>query len=401
MADRAFDQEFGLTELLHGVDLPRLGAALAGLVQGNVRLLDLAGQPVLGAKESAGAARQPVRLDWETLGYLEAADEKGLPAAAALLELLLKCLARYRMAADLHEEAVHADFEALQRKHAALQESEARYRALAEQLEQRVQAQVATLEAAQRQLYQAEKLASVGQLAAGVAHEINTPLGFIRSNLSSAQSYVSSLSQLAAAVKAGDGARMAQVWKELDLDFLLEDFAALLQESISGVDRVGRIVKDLKGFSNVDRTEEALVDLNDNLTAACNVLAPQLKGRAEIELDLQPLPRILCLPGHLNQVFLNLLLNASQAVTPPDGKIVVRSRAAENEIRLQFVDNGGGIPEENLGRVFDPFFTTRDVGQGTGLGLTVSRDIVEAHGGRIEIESRVGAGTTVTIRLPV
>lgn len=401
MADRAFDQEFGLTELLHGVDLPRLGAALAGLVQGNVRLLDLAGQPVLGAKESAGAARQPVRLDWETLGYLEAADEKGLPAAAALLELLLKCLARYRMAADLHEEAVHADFEALQRKHAALQESEARYRALAEQLEQRVQAQVATLEAAQRQLYQAEKLASVGQLAAGVAHEINTPLGFIRSNLSSAQSYVSSLSQLAAAVKAGDGARMAQVWKELDLDFLLEDFAALLQESISGADRVGRIVKDLKGFSNVDRTEEALVDLNDNLTAACNVLAPQLKGRAEIELDLQPLPRILCLPGHLNQVFLNLLLNASQAVTPPDGKIVVRSRAAENEIRLQFVDNGGGIPEENLGRVFDPFFTTRDVGQGTGLGLTVSRDIVEAHGGRIEIESRVGAGTTVTIRLPV
>lgn len=401
MADRAFDQEFGLTELLHGVDLPRLGAALAGLVQGNVRLLDLAGQPVLGAKESAGAARQPVRLDWETLGYLEAADEKGLPAAAALLELLLKCLARYRMAADLHEEAVHADFEALQRKHAALQESEARYRALAEQLEQRVQAQVATLEAAQRQLYQAEKLASVGQLAAGVAHEINTPLGFIRSNLSSAQSYVSSLSQLAAAVKAGDGARMAQVWKELDLDFLLEDFAALLQESISGADRVGRIVKDLKGFSNVDRTEEALVDLNDNLTAACNVLAPQLKGRAEIELDLQPLPRILCLPGHLNQVFLNLLLNASQAVTPPDGKIVVRSRAADNEIRLQFVDNGGGIPEENLGRVFDPFFTTRDVGQGTGLGLTVSRDIVEAHGGRIEIESRVGAGTTVTIRLPV
>lgn len=401
MADRAFDQEFGLTELLHGVDLPRLGAALAGLVQGNVRLLDLAGQPVLGAKESAGAARQPVRLDWETLGYLEAADEKGLPAAAALLELLLKCLARYRMAADLHEEAVHADFEALQRKHAALQESEARYRALAEQLEQRVQAQVATLEAAQRQLYQAEKLASVGQLAAGVAHEINTPLGFIRSNLSSAQSYVSSLSQLAAAVKAGDGAQTAQMWKQLDMDFMLEDFAVLLQESISGADRVGRIVKDLKGFSNVDRTEEALVDLNDNLTAACNVLAPQLKGRAEIELDLQSLPRILCLPGHLNQVFLNLLLNASQAVTPPDGKIVVRSRAAENEIRLQFVDNGGGIPEENLGRVFDPFFTTRDVGQGTGLGLTVSRDIVEAHGGRIEIESRVGAGTTVTIRLPV
>lgn len=399
VSGQTFDRERGLAEWLQGVDLARLRETLAALAGGDARLLDAASPAA--AAESA-ARRLPLKLDWETVGYLESAtgDDTTLRALADLLDLLLKSTARYRMAAELHEEAVRSDYDELQRKHAALQESEANYRRLAEELEARVEEQVKTLDSARRQLYQAEKLASIGQLAAGVAHEINTPLGFIRSNLHAASGYVGQLQGLAQAVKSGDGARAAARWQELDGDFLLQDFADLLRESIEGADRVARIVADLKGFSNVDRTEEALVDLNDNLVAACNMVTPRVKGRAEIELDLQPLPRLLCLPGHLNQVFLNLLLNAAQAVAPPAGKIVVRSRAADNEIRVQVADNGGGIPAENLSRVFDPFFTTRDVGQGTGLGLTVAKDIVEAHGGSIEIESRPGAGTTVTVRLP-
>ncbi|MBZ0096317.1 MAG: histidine kinase, partial [Sulfuricella sp.] len=260
--------------------------------------------------------------------------------------------------------------------------------------------QVKIIEATQRQLYQAEKLASIGQLAAGVAHEINNPIGFIRSNLGTAQQYVRDLSRLAALMKTGDIAQLQSAWQEADMGFLLEDFTALLGESMEGADRVTKIVSDLKGFSNVDQAEEEVVDLNDNLRFACNVLAGQIKDKAELVLELGVLPKTLCLPGHLNQVFLNLLLNAAQAITDR-GRIEVRSEVSGNEIRIRIHDNGCGIPEGSLGRIFDPFFTTRPVGSGTGLGLAVCHDIVQAHGGRIEVESEVGVGTTFTVYLPV
>ena len=404
MTAEAFDRERGLADWLKGIDLPRLEAALARLAGGAVRLLDADGKPVLGAaKGGAGAARLPLRLDLETAGYLEAAgvEPGALAAMVALVELLLDSTMRYRMAADLHEEAVREDYAALQQKHAALEVSEARYRKLTEELEQRVREQVKTIDAAQRQLYQVEKLASVGQLAAGVAHEINNPIGFIRSNLNTARSYAKKIASLKPAVAAGDAAQTAALWQQLDMDFLLDDFVALLDDSIVGADRVARIVTDLKGFSNVDRQEEAVIDLNDNLEAACKVVATRLPAGVTIEQDLHPLPPFLCLPGHLNQVFLNLLLNAAQAVPAGTGRVVVRSAAADEEIVIEVGDNGCGIAPENLARVFDPFFTTRAVGQGTGLGLTVSRDIVLVHNGSIDIQSRPGAGTTVTIRLPV
>jgi signal transduction histidine kinase len=320
---------------------------------------------------------------------------------AALVELLLGSVVRYRMAVDLHEEAVREDYAALQQKHAALEISEARYRKLNEELEQRVREQVATIDAAQRQLYQVEKLASVGQLAAGVAHEINNPIGFIRSNLNTARRYADTVRGLQSVVATGDAAQIAAAWQRLDMDFVLGDFVELIDDSIAGADRVARIVTDLKGFSNVDRPEEAVIDLNDNLRSACNVMATRLPPGATIEQDLQPLPPFLCLPGHLNQVFLNVLLNAAQAVAPETGRVAVRSRAVDGEIRIEIGDNGCGIAPEDLPRVFDPFFTTRGVGQGTGLGLTVGRDIVLVHNGRMDIASRPGAGTTVTITLPV
>ncbi len=400
---RPFDRELTIQELLAGISLERLGGILRVFLGGDFRLLGADGSCLLG---SAGPLAQPrhaeINHDLEVFGQLESAsaDESRLSAAAAMIELMLRLSARYHMAAELHIETVHADYAALQQKHAALTESEARYKALSEELEARVKEQVKIIESAQRQLYQAEKLASIGQLAAGVAHEINNPIGFIRSNLSTAQQYVTSLKRLAEPMKTGNMAQFQSAWKEADMEFLLEDFAALLSESVEGADRVTKIVSDLKGFSNVDQAEEEVVDLNDNLRFACNVLAGQVKDRVKLVLELGVLPKTLCLPGHLNQVFLNLLLNAAQAITDR-GLIEVRSEVAGNEIRICIRDNGCGIPEGNLDRLFDPFFTTRQVGSGTGLGLTVCRDIVRAHGGRIEVESKVGVGTTFTVCLPI
>lgn len=393
---RHFDRELDIQELLSGVSLERLGGILKVLLGGDFRLVGADGRGLLGSAEPfAQPRRAEIHHDLELLGQLESAsaDESRLSAAAAMIELMLRLSARYHMAADLHIETVQEDY-------ASLKESEARYKALSEELEVRVKEQVKIIEATQRQLYQAEKLASIGQLAAGVAHEINNPIGFIRGNLGTAQQYVRDLSRLAALMKTGDIAQFQSAWQEADMGFLLEDFTALLGESMEGADRVTKIVSDLKGFSNVDQAEEEVVDLNDNLRFACNVLAGQIKDKAELVLELGVLPKTLCLPGHLNQVFLNLLLNAAQAITDR-GRIEVRSEMAGNEIRIRIHDNGCGIPEGSLGRIFDPFFTTRPVGSGTGLGLAVCHDIVQAHGGRIEVESEVGVGTTFTVYLPV
>ncbi len=395
----SFDREFTLGELLGGVPRERLGAALAALLGPEFRLSSNLGEVVAGTSgELVGAERVAVRHDLEPLGWLEAlATEDKVRAAATLLEMLLHQGARYLMASELHIEVVNSDYAALQDQYAALQASEARYKELSQQLEERVRAQVSVIETTQRQLYQAEKMASIGQLAAGVAHEINNPIGFIRSNLNTAHAYIKKLEEIAPAIRATTA--LSEIWKRTDIDFMLEDFHALLQESISGADRVARIVTDLKGFSNIDQSEEKYVDLNDNLRSVCNVAHAQINPCAEVIMDLGELPLLRCHVGRLNQAFLALLLNAAQAMNSR-GEIRIRSRHEGNEVRIEFTDNGHGIAQDVLERIFDPFFSTRDVGKGTGLGLTVSRDIVAAHGGRIEVRSEPGAGSTFTVVLP-
>ena len=397
----AFDREFGLAELLGGIPRVKLQKALVLMLGGALRLLDVGGAVLMGAAEAvSGARRAPLTLELEPIGYLECvcADEARLQSAILMLELLLRGVARYKMAAGLHLEAVQADYETLSRKHAALEESEARYKALSGQLEQRVQEQVQVIEDTSRQLYQAEKLASVGRLAAGVAHEINNPIGFVRSNLSTSQTYVAKLAALQQAVKSGQP--VTQRWHELGMDSMLDDFADLLRESVAGVDRVARIVSDLKGFSNVDHGEEEMADLNLSLGQACSVIEGQLPPGVTLAREFGEIPRILCLPGYLNQAFLNLLENAVQAVER-GGEVNVRSEQTDGEICIRISDNGCGIAADVLPRIFDPFFTTRDVGQGTGLGLAVVRDIVQLHGGRVEVASHEGAGTSFTIHLPL
>jgi signal transduction histidine kinase len=392
-----FDREWRLAELLPDQGLERLGPALAQMLGGDVAVVD-AGGGVLWGDPPAGGRREPLVLELEPVGYLVAAAEPpSLRGAARLLEALLRAEARYRMASSLHLEAVAADFEALKQQHAHVLESEARYKTLAESLEQQVKQQVARLEEQQRQLYQAEKLASVGQLAAGVAHEINNPIGFVRSNLSSFRGYLEKFRALKARLDDAPAA-----WRELGLDFLLDDGDELVRESIAGIDRVARIIRDLKGFSNVDRPDEEVVDLDENLRYVADIARRQLPPGVELHLELAPLPGLMCLPGHLNQVFLNLVNNGMQAVADKGmgGTVTIGSGPVAGGIEVTVRDEGVGMAADLLDRVFEPFFTTRPVGQGTGLGLTVARDIVNAHGGRIRLDSEPGKGTTVTVFLP-
>jgi signal transduction histidine kinase len=401
---RGYESVLSLRELLSGVVPGKLSAALTVLLGAQARVASIDGSWVMGEVPALAASAKKIALlhDLETVGYLEtsATDEARVRAVTIILESFMRSGARYFMASEMHIEVVKSDFNELQRKHDALMASEARYRALAESLEAQVCEQVNTIASTHRQLYQAEKLASVGQLAAGVAHEINNPIGFIRSNLSTAQSYVQKIQSVAEAVNSSRDTALFEAWRSADLDFVLEDFSALLQESLSGADRVARIVSDLKGFSKVDQAEEESADLNESIRAACNVAANQINSCAELKLTLSELPTLRYKTGYLSQVFLNLLLNATHAMKQR-GEIQIMSGVEERQIVIRFSDTGCGIPADILPRIFDPFFTTRDVGCGTGLGLTVSRDIIVAHGGSIEVTSKTDAGTTFTIYLPI
>ncbi len=398
-----FDRDLTIYDLLKGINQKKLYASLKNMLGNTVRLLDSKDKVIFG-EENAEPDSHKIMLavQIEPIGYLEAENGQAAKHVAILLQLLLKSSERYHMASDLHLESVHADYEKLQKKHEDLLASEAKYKELADNLEQRVQQQVKTIDAAQRQLYQAEKFASVGQLAAGVAHEINNPIGFIRSNLGTAVDYVNVMDDFAKKLNNDvDSGELRTFWKENDIDFNLEDFSILLKESIDGADRVKKIVADLKDFSNVDGTEVAITDLNEVIRSVGNVASSQIAQTAELQLDLKDLPKTRCESGHLGQVFLNIIQNASQAIKHDHGKIKVTTAFIDDEISITISDNGCGMSAEQLDRIFDPFYTTQEVGSGTGLGLTVSMDIIKSHDGRIKVDSQKDNGTSFIITLPV
>lgn len=268
---------------------------------------------------------------------------------------------------------------------------------------------LAGLEEAQLQIYQQEKMASIGQLAAGVAHEINNPMGFITSNLSSLEKYVSRLNEYISVVDdavqgCGDPVVSAPVQdtrKRLKIDRILDDAHQLIAESLDGAGRVRRIVQDLKNFSRVDQAETALIDLNEALETTINIAWNELKYIADLHREFGDIPRISCFPQQLNQVFLNLLVNAAHALGETHGDITVHTELQDDQVLVRVSDTGCGMPEEVQRRIFEPFFTTKEVGKGTGLGLSISYDIIKKHGGSIEVQSEVGRGTTFTVRLPV
>ena len=272
----------------------------------------------------------------------------------------------------------------------------------------------------QRQVLQTEKMASIGQLAAGVAHEINNPMGFIHANLFQMAEYLTDLRRvwdevgaLQAAVAGGDHTdiqrrsnELAAVFKEVDVDFVLSDFAKAIRESQEGSERIRHIVNDLRNFSHRDSEHPVLADVNQFLDSTAGIVWPMMKHLVVLEKEYRDLPRVYCYPMQLQQVFMNLLVNAYQAIeerigdSGKTGAIWLRTEPREGGVAIIVKDTGVGIAAENLDRIFDPFFTTKKVGMGTGLGLSTCFNIVERHGGSLVAESQPGVETAFTVWLP-
>lgn len=397
-----FERELTLIDLLRGIDKQRVQNALQGLVNAAVALVDIDGSCLFGTPPDDTTPKVPVVGELEVIGYLCAElPQMQMQAAADFLTLLLRCNARYLLASDLHIQTQRADYEELEKRHAALQQSEQRYKALSEHLEDRVQQQVKSLEQAQLKLYANEKLASVGRLAAGVAHEINNPIGFIRSNLNTASDYLNSFNKIGDLLQSdADLQSLKAAWQQQELPFILQDLQEILQESIGGAERIAAIVKDLRGFSRIDEVEHVAVDINQIIAQVCHVTTAEVRGKVEVTLDLGDIPPLSGHPAELGQVLLSLLINAVDAITPI-GKIHIRSYMKDQRIYIEIRDNGCGIAATDMPHVFDPFFTRKDVGKGMGLGLTVCRNIIRAHHGEISVKSKFNVGTLVSICLPV
>lgn len=262
------------------------------------------------------------------------------------------------------------------------------------------------LKQSQALIIQQEKMASIGQLAAGVAHEINNPVGFVNSNLGTLANYIASLFRVIAAYEtvetvAGTEAflQVAELKKSVDFSYLLEDIPSLLKESQEGLSRVKRIVQDLKDFSHVDESNWQFASIEQGLESTLNVVANEIKYKAVVQREYAGLPEVECLPSQLNQVFMNMLINAAQAIENK-GVITVRTGVLGDEVWVEVEDTGKGISPEHLNRIFDPFFTTKPVGRGTGLGLSLSYGIVQKHHGRIEVKSELGRGSVFRVYLP-
>jgi two-component system NtrC family sensor kinase len=272
----------------------------------------------------------------------------------------------------------------------------------------------------ERQLLQREKMASIGQLAAGIAHEINNPMGFIHANLSQLGEYLDDLTRVwkkveelrrSALAASGETRAAAEaveaVIAEVDAEFLLRDFGTAVRESLEGAQRIRAIVQDLRSFSHRDGAERVYADVNKALDSTANIVWTMMKHSVGLTKHYGELPPVLCFPMQLQQVFMNLLMNACQAIEErrardgAPGEVRLRTESADGGVRVAVSDNGIGMTPEVQRRVFDPFFTTKEVGVGTGLGLATSYQIVRRHGGRLTFESQPGVGTTFSVWLPL
>jgi signal transduction histidine kinase len=270
----------------------------------------------------------------------------------------------------------------------------------------------------ERELQQSQKLASIGQLAAGVAHEINNPTGFVSSNLGSLKGYQGDIDklldqyrELIETIRAQDPSlvpnqvanqikKIEAYEEEIDLEYIREDVTDLISESKEGTDRIKKIVEDLKHFAHPGQDKIQDTDINKELSSTLNVVNNELKYKARVIKEFNDLPIIMANPQQLNQVFINILVNAAQSIENM-GEIRILTQAADRFVQIHISDTGCGISEENLTRIFDPFFTTKGVGKGTGLGMNIAYNIIEKHQGNIQVNSHVGQGTTFVISLPV
>ncbi len=409
-------EETRLADILADAEVMPLlrGALRAGARE--VSISDDSGALLWGLPEHTtphpGAFTFPLYLEGETVGYLavsgaEENDDKVRGVATLLLDAVnsmatnnLKRMLTTRM----HTQVVNQSYEELVQTNRQLAVSEERYRQLAGQLEIKVEERTSELKKVHARLLQQEKMASVGQLAAGMAHEINNPLGFIISNLHTfgkyTERFVTMLQYHRSLLRESVNAAAADAkWRELRLDTICDDVGDLLKQSLDGAERVKRLVADLKGFSHIDDGTESVVDINSEIESTLTILSHTHRKECEIVRDLHPLPGFPCNPALLCQVFASIIQNAFQC-REEGVRLAIATAHDGTNIRITFTDNGPGIPDEIRGRVFEPFFTTKAVGSGTGMGLTVAYDIITGYGGTIEVESETGSGARFIVTLP-
>jgi signal transduction histidine kinase len=266
------------------------------------------------------------------------------------------------------------------------------------------------LSRAQQQLLQSEKLASIGQLAAGVAHEINNPISFVFSNFGTLETYIADLLRVVATYEAAEAhiadatvkTGIAALRKQVELDYLVEDVPVLMSESREGIERVRKIVQDLKDFSRVDEHQDwQWVDLHRGIDSTLNIVNNEVKYKADVVKHYGDIPEVECLPSQINQVVLNIVVNGAHAISDARGCITIRTGREGEHVWIEISDTGCGIPKAIQSRIFDPFFTTKAIGSGTGLGLSLSYGIIQKHNGRIDVHSEVGVGSTFRIVLPI
>ena len=277
---------------------------------------------------------------------------------------------------------------------------------LASEKRQELQSALETLQRMRSALVQNEKMSAIGQLSAGVAHEINNPIAFVSSNLDILQDYVTDIHGYLEAIDQLLVTQDLSLEKDnslradFEIDSIMQDILILVQESKEGVNRVTRIIESLRDFSHIDQVEIQPADINEGLEKVLKLVWNEIKSKAKVEREYGDLPLVSCRIGQIDQVFMNLLVNAAQIIET-DGLIRIKTTADEDNVYIYISDNGGGIPDEIQERIFEAFFTTKPVGFGTGLGLTISKSIIERHRGELTVESKEGIGTTFRIVLPI
>ncbi len=366
----------------------------------------------------------PLTYELETKGYLAVCTPGGgqdrvdrvAAATVGLLQQLMRLKHQTMLTAGLHGVVVEDTYERLKKKAAQLARSEEKYRLLAADLEIEVQKKTEAIRKAHAHLMQQEKMAAIGQLSAGMAHEINNPLGFIISNLTTLNKYVSDLASLlkcyqrlaTLCTENADScpARIQTQCKavealdaELDSGFLLADMPQLTEESISGAERIQKIVRDLKSVARPGEKQVEFINIHESIEAVLTVVQNRIGPNIAVNKSYRPVPLVPGYPQQINQIWLNLILNALDAMNGI-GELAIATQAAKDQVTVVISDTGSGIAPEYLPKIFDPFFTTKDVGRGIGLGLHLVYDLITRHNGRIEVLSEPARGATFIVSLP-
>ena len=352
------------------------------------------------ALDSRAFVAVPLRVKDRVFGVLTVASGEPNRFAAGDLELVSAVANHVALAVDRAE-----SFQMIEELTRGLED---KVRVRTEQLRaanEELQAAYRDLQLTQVQLIQREKMASVGQLVAGVAHELNNPIGFVYSNVGTLDDFVKRLRAILDVYRAvpladAEQARVDERWKQLKVDYALKYVDSMIEGIREGAERARKIVRDLRVFARTDADVWQAVDLHEELESSLTLVNHLLKDRVTVHRTFGRVPPVECVRSQIDQVFLNLLANAAQAITGP-GAITLETRVEDGEAVVAVSDTGAGIAPDVIGRIFDPFFTTKPVGEGTGLGLSISYEIVKKHGGEIRAESPPGGGATLTVRLPL